>query len=132
MQIKHITLILLFKKKSQTNLKPGFPSWVGKILWRRERLPTSVFWPGEFHGLYSPWGHKELDTTEQLSLSPSSSTACQRSPFLHICSPLRCISYLVNSLFLSSLFTSPYSLKNSVYVLDLPSLGHKARSQMQE
>ena len=19
--------------------------------WRRERLPTSVFWPGEFHGL---------------------------------------------------------------------------------
>ena len=29
-----------------------------------------VFWPGEFHGLYSPWGHKELDTTERLSLSP--------------------------------------------------------------
>ena len=24
--------------------------------WRRERLPTSLFWPGEFHGLYSPWG----------------------------------------------------------------------------
>ena len=21
-----------------------------------ERLPTPVFWPGEFHGLYSPWG----------------------------------------------------------------------------
>ena len=35
---------------------------------RGERLPTSVFWPGEFHGLYSPWGCKELDTTEQLSL----------------------------------------------------------------
>ena len=30
--------------------------------------PTPVFWPGEFHGLYSPWGHKELDTTECLSL----------------------------------------------------------------
>ena len=28
-----------------------------------ERLPTPVFWPGEFHGLYSPWGHKESDTT---------------------------------------------------------------------
>ena len=25
-------------------------------------------WPGEFHG-YSPWGCKESDTTEQLSLS---------------------------------------------------------------
>ena len=23
----------------------------------------------KFHGLYSPWGHKELDTTKQLSLS---------------------------------------------------------------
>ena len=33
-------------------------------LGRRERLPTSVFWPGEFHGLYSPCGHKESDTTE--------------------------------------------------------------------
>ena len=22
--------------------------------WRRQRLPTPVFWPGEFHGLYSP------------------------------------------------------------------------------
>ena len=25
--------------------------------------------PGEFHGLYSPWGRKELDITEQLSHS---------------------------------------------------------------
>ena len=48
--------------------KPGFDPWVGKIPWRRERLPTPVFWPGEFHGLYSPWGHRESDTTEQLSL----------------------------------------------------------------
>ena len=30
--------------------RPGFDSWVGKIPWRRERLPTPVFWPGEFHG----------------------------------------------------------------------------------
>ena len=30
---------------------------------------TPVFWPGEFHGLYSPWGQKELDTTEQLSFA---------------------------------------------------------------
>ena len=32
-----------------------------------ERLPTPVFWPGESQGLYSPWGHKESDMTEQLS-----------------------------------------------------------------
>ena len=44
----------------------GFNSWVGKIPWRRERLPTPVRWPGEFHALYSCKG---LDTTEQLSLT---------------------------------------------------------------
>ena len=35
-----------------------------RSLWRREWLPTLVCWPGEFHGLYSQWGFKELDTTE--------------------------------------------------------------------
>ena len=48
-----------------------FDSWVGTIPWRRERLPTPLFWPGEFHGLYSLWGCKESDKTEQLSLSLS-------------------------------------------------------------
>ena len=37
--------------------RPGFDPWVGKIPWRR--LPTPIFWPGEFHGLYSSWGSKE-------------------------------------------------------------------------
>ena len=41
--------------------RPGFNLWVGKIPWRRERLSIPVFWPGEFHGLYSPWSHRELD-----------------------------------------------------------------------
>ena len=45
--------------------RPGFSPCLGKILWRWERLLTSVFWPGEFHGLYSPWSHKESDTTER-------------------------------------------------------------------
>ena len=40
--------------------RPGFNPWIGKIPWRRERLPTPVFWPGELHGLYGPWGHKEF------------------------------------------------------------------------
>ena len=30
--------------------RPGFDPWVGMILWRRERLPTPVFWPGQFQG----------------------------------------------------------------------------------
>ena len=45
-----------------------------KIPWRRKWQPTPVFLPGKFHGQeslvgYSPWGCKELDTTEQLSTS---------------------------------------------------------------
>ena len=30
--------------------RPGFNPWVGKIPWRRARLPIPVFWPGESHG----------------------------------------------------------------------------------
>ena len=46
-----------------------FDPLIGKISWRRERLPTLVFLPGEFHGQkslvgYSPWGCKEWDTSE--------------------------------------------------------------------
>ena len=54
--------------------RPRFDPWVRKIPWRRKWLPTPVFLPGEFHGQrslvgYSPWSRKELDTTEQLTLS---------------------------------------------------------------
>ena len=43
--------------------------WVYKIPWRRAWQPTPVFLSGESHGQrcragYSPWGRKELDTTE--------------------------------------------------------------------
>ena len=44
------------------------------IPWGREREPTPVVWPGEFHGLYSPWDCKELVMTEWLSLSLSQMT----------------------------------------------------------
>ena len=86
--------------------RPWYDSWVRKIHWRRDRLPTLVFlgfpggsagkistcsagdlgsipglgrFPGEGKGYpfqyydlensmdYSPWGHKESDTTERLS-----------------------------------------------------------------
>ena len=49
--------------------RPRFDLWVGKVLWRREWQSTPAFLPGESHGQrspagHSPWGHKELDTTE--------------------------------------------------------------------
>ena len=48
--------------------RAGFNLWVGKIFWRRERLPIPVLRFREFRGLHSLWCHKELDTTERLSL----------------------------------------------------------------
>ena len=51
------------------NLPAMQETWVGNIPWRRERLPTPAFWPGESHVLCSPWGGKESDTAEWLSLS---------------------------------------------------------------
>ena len=49
----------------------GLNTWVRKIPWRRAWQSTPVFLLGESHGQrslvgYSPWGCKELDTTEQL------------------------------------------------------------------
>ena len=57
------------------SLIPG----LGRFPWRRERLPTPVFWPWEFYGLYkgslagySSWSREESDTTEQLTFFSSS------------------------------------------------------------
>ena len=46
----------------------GFTLWVRKIPWRRKWQPTPAFLSGKSHGqrnmvVYSPWSHKELDTT---------------------------------------------------------------------
>ena len=50
-----------------------FDLWVGKIPRRKKWQPTPVSLPGESHGQrnladYSPWGHRELGTTEQLKV----------------------------------------------------------------
>ena len=52
-------------------------SWEDSL--EKQWLPTPVFWPGEFHGLYTPWGRKELDMTERLNLTEE--TASQRTDF---------------------------------------------------
>ena len=52
------------------------------ILMMTKWKPTPVFLPGKFHGRrnlvgYSPWGSKELDTTERLH-------------FMDVCTSLDC------------------------------------------
>ena len=55
------------------NMPAMWDTWVRFLGWEdpleKERLPTPIFWPGEFHELHSPWGRKGSDMTEQLSLS---------------------------------------------------------------
>ena len=51
-----------------------FNPWARKIPCSRKWHPIPAFLPGKFHGQrslvgYSPWGHKELDMTERLTLS---------------------------------------------------------------
>ena len=76
-------------KQSACNAeRPGFDPWVGKIPWRREWQPTPVFLPGKSHGQrslvgYRPWGHKESDTTEQLTHY----FPVKESSGLHMCLP---------------------------------------------
>ena len=63
-------------------------------IWRRKWQSTPVFWPGEFHKLYSPWGCKDSDMSERLSLhftSPLPSTGAKdkwlslSASVFHIC-----------------------------------------------
>ena len=46
-------------------------TWVRCLGWEdplEKGKAIHSFWPREFHGLYSPWGCKESDTTERFSL----------------------------------------------------------------
>ena len=52
---------------------PLFP-WGRMLVWRRQWQPTPVLLPGKSHGRRSlvgcgPWGHGELNTTEQLQFN---------------------------------------------------------------
>ena len=68
---------MCFPGASLTQLVKNPPAMQETSVWslgwedplKNEQLPTPAFWPGEFHGLYSPWGRKESGTTEGLSLS---------------------------------------------------------------
>ena len=55
------------------NLPTMQETWVqslgGEDPLEKGKATPPVFWPGEFHGLYNPWGRKESGTTERLSLS---------------------------------------------------------------
>ena len=85
----------------------GFNFWVRKIPWRRKWQPTPVFLPGEAHGQrilegYSPWGCKELDTTE-------CTCACTCNQMIKGLRTEKALGTLVTSLVLSPQDSFPFS-----------------------
>ena len=59
----------------------GQVSRLGRAPGLRKWQPTPVFLPGEFHGKrslagYSPWGHKESDTTEHARMTAPPLFSC--------------------------------------------------------
>ena len=53
------------------NLPAISETWTQSLGWEdpleKGKAPTPVFWPGEFHELYSPWDCKESDSNERLN-----------------------------------------------------------------
>ena len=89
--------------------RQGFDPCVGKIRWRRAWQPTPVFLPGESQGQgslvdYNPWGHKESDTAEQLSMH-----ACNTDQRVKSQNPLYFCFFLSLCLFFFLSLSSPVS-----------------------
>ena len=55
------------------NLPAMLETWVRSLGWEdpleKGKATHSSIWPGEFHGLYSPWGCKESDMTERATFT---------------------------------------------------------------
>ena len=67
------SLVAQMVKNLPATRRPGFNPWVGKIPGGGDSYLLQVFLPGELHGRrrlagYSPWGHKQSDMIERLSL----------------------------------------------------------------
>ena len=88
--------------------------WIGKIPRRRKWQLTLVFLPGKFHGQrslagYSPWGHKESDTTENAHMQGNCATLSDT------CSD--CIAIVIPELF--AFPNAPQSLSSFLVSLTL-------------
>ena len=95
--------------------RPRFDPWVRKIPWRREWLPMSVFLSGDSHWQrslmgYSPWGGKELNTTELLAYIRPVSCACFKTRIRSISLEASC------SLFCQKKLSMKYKMLMMEYV----------------
>ena len=93
MYMLHFNILLQNFLILNSSKRPQFDPWVKKILWRKEWQPTPVLLPEESHGQrslsgYSPWGLKESNTTEQLSLLTFLPTSVLLWPHSHFGLPM--------------------------------------------
>ena len=102
-------------------MRPGFDSRVGKIPWRRKWQSTPALLPGKPHGRrsligYSPWGHKESDTTERLHFhfpfnfrAVSSEMTLTVSSLQKLCSPCLAFSWTPQEVYQPHFPVPPWS-----------------------
>ena len=73
-----LALITSLVAQAVKNLPTMQETWIRYLGWidprKRAWQPAPAFWPEEAHGQrslvgYSPWGHKEPDTTERLGVT---------------------------------------------------------------
>ena len=78
------------------NLSAIWDPWVGKIPWRREQLPTPVFWPGKFHGVTkNPTKRRSLSHEWVINWTHRRKLVRVTDVYIHIfggenCNPLQC------------------------------------------
>ena len=69
------------------NLPAVHETWVQSLNWEdpleKGKLPTPVFWPGEFHGLYRLWGHKVDHDRATSTFTDSDSDSIQMQQNTH-------------------------------------------------
>ena len=76
------------------NRRPWFDSWVGKIRWRRDRLPTPVFlgFPGGSASKESTCNVGDLGSITELGRSPGEGKGCPLQ-YSGLENPMDCIVY---------------------------------------
>ena len=99
----------------------GFDPWIGKIPWRRERLPTPIFWPGEFLiGFFVLMWLSIMSCLQILETNPllittsanifSQSLGCLFILFIASFDTWKLFSFVVQSLSHVRLFATPWSI----------------------
>ena len=94
-----------------------FLGWEDSLEKGKSTHSRTVFWPGEFQGLYGTWGCQELDTTEQLSIQQQSIPG---GLVVKKISPCQCGRHGFPSLGLEDTLEKEMATHSSIFAWDIP------------